>query len=1099
MKIFRENLKRWLPIKVMAVKEGHRIEVFTQGGIDFLGRGDITRVPIKVYVIDDATLTPVELRTIQGLVTDPITDISSIDSPVNSVVPKGSVIIERSLKPGVTDPEGEQTRAVIERELGRQIGPVSTGRQYLHVGDMDETQYALFRKKKGSPVINDFIRADSQPSRNLLRRGMDHWWTRATKKFYGEGNPGIGFHFPHADQPIPPVFEYLDFNVSNQQLEKISEERELSLNLEEMTAIKDQFFDTEFLKARKEVAGLDAMPTDAEAEAIAQTWSEHCCHKKFNAIWEYTSLDPHDEADIPKVTNSVFNSIIRSATEQIISQQDDPYVVSVFSDNAGVVTLDREGNYTFAHKVETHNFPSSLEGFGGANTGTGGVIRDPMSTGKFMDPCLSQYAFCVAPPDYYSDLSIDIQSPGRTLETVVAGVEDYGNKFGIPTSCGKVQIDPGWLKCAVYVGCGAVNKARTKNRRLNHVKEIKSGYIALSLGGGVGKDGIHGATASSTDIGAGAEAKESINQSVQIGNPIVEKCVAEVMKILNEKDYIEASQDCGAGGWNSAVGELTGLLQEIEQTRYKIQEHFASKGVVQGDSLERKLEVASEVVDFDKTIYKPYLHTLEDEIESGEMFTRLSNGKGGIVMDLTHVREKYKGLMAWEKLISEAQEREVIVVKPEKLKEVLEICRHYNVEATKLGIFNDTGNYHVIDQDVSVVFLPTEFLHRGLPQMKIKAEWEPPELSEPDLEVPDDITEWFHKMLGRPNIQNYDWIRTRYDHEVGGGSCLKPLVGKGRGTSDATASNPILERPEVVIESLGSNPWQGDIDTYHMGRNNVVDAIGRIVAAGGSLEKIFFNGNTTCPKPEQDPYIAAQVMRMLRGSADAEIAFGTPRISGKDSTSMQRDYESTEGRGKQVVKAKPDLLMSGIGIVDNDSTITSCDFKIADDRIYVIGKTRDELGASEYYQMHDEIGKNVPKSDFLEIRAQYQALESAIKQGFVNSAQYIGKGGLAEALSRCSLAGDIGALVELSQIDEGLGRADKILFSESTGRFVVSVNPSKREQFEKAMEKVYCQEIGRVYEERDFKAIYESQSVIDSNVDVMRKENMGEIRLPLAA
>jgi len=1038
--------------------------VLTADSIDFSKRGLASRLPIRVFNIKDS-LSPQEAAIVKKILADPIVDVASVDSPVISNLPEEGIAVEMSPKPGVTDPEGEAARNVIQRALGREMGPVSTARQYIWVGELDANQFIGLTKQLGNPLINEFRQAPAKG-----------WQGR-----------GIRFHFPDVNLPRAQAFQYLDLEVSDEAMTKLSDERLLAMNLEEMKTTRDLFRNQKFVEERKR-AGLEAKPTDAELEAIAQSWSEHCIHKKLNAIWEYTTDDPHDKSGLPTITDSLFKSIIQEATFRIIKERGIDWLVSVFEDNAGVVRLNN--NYNAAHKVESHNHPSALDGHGGANTGTGGVIRDPRSTGKGMSLVSSQWTFGVAHPNSYRDLPSDIQSPARTLQTVVTGVEDYGNKMGIPTMCGGVTIDDGLLKPRIGVGCVAVAPAKI-NGRDTHTKDIRPGYIIISVGGKVGKDGIHGATGSSTDLSATAEQSSQVNQSVQIGNPIVEKNVFETMDILEELDLLEATQDCGAGGWNSAVGELAGLLNDLEATRYEVHTRFEERGVTVGTPARQRLEAVMNMPDLRK-VASPFADQIIFEITTGEIFRRKGNGRGGVVMDLTHAPEKYAGLAGWEKLVSEAQEREVLVVKPENLERVLKICEHNNVEATQIGVFNDSGAYRVLDQDKTMVFLPVEFLHRGLPQMRIKAHWSPSKNKEPEIRLKEDLTGDVNAIMRAPNVQLYDWIITRYDHEVQGGSRLKPIVGKGRGRSDAIAYRPILTEKEVIIETWASNIWQGQIDAYEMGVNNVVDAVGRVIAAGGNLEKIAFNGNTFCPKPEKDVHIAAQVARMLKGSADAEVGLSTPRISGKDSTGMERSYTSTETGQEVKVKSKSELLMSAMAIIPDESTVTSPDFKNPGDLVYVVGETRDELGASEFYAMHNEVGRNVPVTNLPEIKARYQNLSVAIKIGVVHSCQYVGRGGLAAAIANCAIAGDLGAKITLDPINK-LGRADKILFSETTGRFVVTVPKSKRDCFESAMGD-YAVEVGEVRLDSEVCIRYQEKNVVSTTTDELRESYKGEIR-----
>ncbi|MBM3233959.1 hypothetical protein FJZ19_02595 [Candidatus Pacearchaeota archaeon] len=1062
-----------------------RIEVMAYDSIDFSKKGPASKRPIKVFNIKD-TLSREEAERAKAILADPIVDVASVDLPILSSLPEESSVIEQSPKPGVTDPEGVEARKILSRALGREIGPVQSSSQYLWIGELEGDDYVRATKQLGNPLINEFRRVKSS-----------EW----------DATRGVGFHFPDVNLPKPEPFTYIltDDGVSlhqratDDELLKISDDRLLALNLEEMLTIKHLFENPDFIEKRKE-KGLEATPTDAEVEALGQTWSEHCIHKKLTGKWVYTSDDKDDKSGLPEITNNVLKSVIQVPARVLAGKVD--WLVSIFEDNSGVIKLN--DNWNIAHKVETHNHPSALDGFGGADTGTGGVIRDPGSTGKGMTPVSSQFSFRKPHPCSYPYLPLDIQSAARMFQTVTEGVEDYGNKFGIPTMCGSVLIDPvpgrekegsGWLKPGVVVGCVAVAPAQV-NEELTHTKDIRPGYIAISLGGRVGKDGIHGATGSSGSLSAEAEKSQLMNQSVQIGNPITEKNVFEAMYALLQKGYIRATQDCGAGGWNSAISELGALLNELEEARYQIKTEFARRGITKNNNLEEKLAAATQISGLEQLnmpVASPFYDTLKCEIDSGEIFDYESTGKGGVDMDLTHAPEKYPGLAGWEKLVSEAQEREIIVIKPEHLPQVLEICEHLNVEATPIAVFNDTGYYEVKDQDRTITFLPMTFLHRGLPQMTIQARYTPCQNKEPELPEQDDLTGTLLELLGAPNMQSYEWIFTKYDHEVRGGSLIKPIVGKGRGKSDAIAYRPVLGEKEVVIETQGSNPWQGDIDAYEMGKNSVIDAVGRVIAAGGNLEKIVFNGNTLCPPPEKNPEIAAKVIRMLKGGADAQLALENATISGKDSTSMKRQYKSTLTSEIVSVQGKTELVMSALAVAEDDSTLVTPDFKLPGDLVYIVGETRDELGASEYYLLHNQTGRNVPTANLPEIKKRYQTLSSAIKAGFVHSCQYLGKGGLAAAISNCAIAGDLGAVININSIDNNLGRADKILFSETTGRFVVSVSRDKQAEFEEYM-KGYATKIGEVGESKVC-VRYKGKNVVLTQVNDLRESNKGEIKL----
>ena len=275
-------------------------------------------------------------------------------------------------------------------------------------------------------------------------------------------------------------------------------------------------------------------PTDIELEIIAQTWSEHCIHKVFRGIIEY------EEDGRKEVIDNLLKSTLFRETEELKK----PYCLSVFKDNAGVVEFDRE--YGIAFKVETHNHPSALEPYGGAETGIGGVIRDILGVGLGAKPILNTDVFCFGPLDYpYDKLPHSVLHPRRIYKGVVSGVRDYGNRMGIPTANGAILFDEGYLaNPLVYCGTlGLIPRDKIE-------KEVKPGDLILVIGGRTGRDGIHGATFSSLSL------KKGISASVvQIGAPITEKKFLDVLLVARDQNLFRSITDCGAGGLSSAVGE----------------------------------------------------------------------------------------------------------------------------------------------------------------------------------------------------------------------------------------------------------------------------------------------------------------------------------------------------------------------------------------------------------------------------------------------------------------------------------------------------------------------------------------------------------------
>jgi len=322
------------------------------------------------------------------------------------------------------------------------------------------------------------------------------------------------------------IIKILD--ADDKQLIKISKEGLLALSLEEMRAIKKYFSS----KKRN--------PTDCELETIAQTWSEHCKHKTLTAEVELKIIKNGRIKKIKKYKNVLKETIFES-TKKI----NHPDCLSVFVDNAGVVKFDKE--YAVAFKVETHNHPSALEPYGGAATGIGGVIRDIIGCGLSAKPIANTDVFCFGNLDYDKKLPQGVFHPKRIFKGVVSGVRDYGNRMGIPTVNGAIIFDDGFLyNPLVYCGCVGIIPVKKID------KKVTPGQVIILVGGKTGRDGIHGATFSSDALH-----NKLPTSVVQIGDPITEKMMLDVILKARDLDLFTAITDCGAGGLSSACGELT--------------------------------------------------------------------------------------------------------------------------------------------------------------------------------------------------------------------------------------------------------------------------------------------------------------------------------------------------------------------------------------------------------------------------------------------------------------------------------------------------------------------------------------------------------------
>jgi phosphoribosylformylglycinamidine synthase len=345
------------------------------------------------------------------------------------------------------------------------------------------------------------------------------------------------------------------------------------------------------------------------------------------------------------------------------------------------------------------------------------------------------------------------------------------------------------------------------------------------------------------------------------------------------------------------------------------------------------------------------------------------------------------------------------------------------------------------------------------PQWTFEAEWTSPEsrgLVEPELDGMDNGSRLLLDLLARPNICSREWIIRQYDHEVQGTSVVKPLVGKGRDVnSDAVVIRPVLESVQGLAATQALLPAYSQIDTYHMAACTIDEAVRRVVAVGGDPERIGGVDNFCWPTIQYDPdknpdgkYKAAQLVRANWALRDICTAYGIPLLSGKDSMYVDGHLKGPDGKTHKV-SALPTLQFSCTSIVSDITTCVTMDCKFAGDLVYVLGETRNELGASEYYEHFGHVGLHVPELQPEYSMKLYRTLNQAIQNGLVASCHGIYRGGLGVHLALVSMAGGLGMDVELSAVPRNDVKQDHvILFSETPGRFIVTINPEHRETFE---------------------------------------------------
>ena len=785
--------------------------------------------------------------------------------------------------------------------------------------------------------------------------------------------------WPMIEYPAKPPQEFkepahIDLEISDDELIEISETGLLALNLEEMQAIQSHYRNDAVRSARQAAGIVDDRPTDVELECLAQTWSEHCKHKIFASKIHHKDLETGEES----VVDSIFKTHIMKPTHDMQKEVD--WLLSVFHDNSGVIAWDDE--WSVCMKAETHNSPSALDPYGGAMTGIVGVNRDILGTGLGARPIANTDVFCFGPPNWEGEIPENLFHPSRVLRGVHSGVRVGGNESGIPTINGAIIFDERYLgKPLVYCGTVGLMPRKLPDGRESHIKTPTAGDIVYMVGGRVGYDGIHGATFSSLEL-----TEESPSSAVQIGDPITQKKMIDMLLEARDAGLITCITDNGAGGLSSSIGEMA------EYTN-------------------------------------------------------------GCRIDLAKVPLKQPGLSPWEILVSESQERMTVAIKSDDVQAFESLAALHEVEATAVAEFTSTGMFHVQYNDSTVAYLPIEFLHDGVPQLQLESEWQPPKHAAFETPPTCNHNQILLDLLARPNIASKEtWVR-QYDHEVIAQTAVKPFVGVERdGPADAGVIAPIHGNPRGLVVSCGIAPRYSDIDAGAMAAAAIDEAVRNAVCVGVDVNKIAGLDNFCWPDPiqsEKTPDGKFKLAQLVRANRELERicrAYRLPCVSGKDS--MKNDY----GKGADKISIPPTLLFSLFGDHPDVRNTATSDFKNVGDKIYLVGESHEELGASEVSFMLKEsgtvagIGGKVPAlSNPEKLFKSYNSLSSAINSGLVKTAHDCSEGGLGVTLAEMCIGGRIGASIDLD------GTGDCTLWSrlwgESLGRIVVAVSQENEQKF----------------------------------------------------
>ncbi len=992
----------------------HRIEVWPKGeaaGGDPKGAAlvrDAAAIGVKlasaksaaVYLVeadlDDASLERVRTK----LLADPVTERSLAGA---SAAGKGVRVVEVHPLPGVMDPVAQSVEHAIREMTGLAHVRVSTGWRYELHGCSEDDAKKVATRLIANPVIQRVV-----------------YGAYAPEKF------PVGASHEHAVRHIPIL------KLDDAGLLKLSREGHLFLSLDEMKAIQSYY---RGLSPARE-------PTDIELETLAQTWSEHCVHKTLKSNVRYSGeLDndvivwqgrPGHEIVTGKdgkkelVIRNLLKSTVAAATHELIKEGID-WTLSVFVDNAGVIAFDDE--HAVCVKVETHNHPSAIEPYGGAATGIGGCIRDVIGTGLAARPIASTDVFCVAFPDGWeeeiakskfpngkSDARYSVDGlnlpfgplpfaisqlppgclhPRRILSQVVAGVRDYGNRMGIPTVSGAVAFDNRYVgNPLVFCGCiGVMPRDRVKGK-------VNAGDLIVALGGRTGRDGIHGATFSSTELEH--TSADEFAHAVQIGNAIEEKRVLDA--IIRARDEGEGGPlfsgltDCGAGGFSSAVGEMG--------------------------------------KDVGATVYLERAPLKYEGLSYTEVW--ISEAQERMVLAVPKAN-----LAALQRICDE--ERVELAVLGEF--------------GPPEGSSADDPALRLMYHGTEVGRLSMHLMHEGIPTPHREAKWDgsrslkaeglSPSVGHHASDGVPSVRDALLQLLSHPNIASKHWVIRQYDHEVRGNTVVKPLVGpRGRGPGDASVVQPVPGSKRGLAISQGLQTGIGDRevggDPYLMVLAAVDECVRNLVCVGADPEKIAILDNfcwPSCGKPEN----LGALVRAAEGCYDAAKAYKTPFVSGKDSLNNQLTIPGENGKPARTIEIPYTLLVTGMGIVGDVSRCVTMDAKDEGNVLLLVeAKAQDtlSLGGSHFQQLFpgavEGEQSRVPVTDLVQGPAVARRVAEVISRGVIRSAHDVSDGGVLCAVAEMLIA----AQEQNDASSLGIALQDRpttAWFDESPSRYVLEV------------------------------------------------------------
>ncbi|WP_066367108.1 phosphoribosylformylglycinamidine synthase subunit PurL [Neobacillus fumarioli] len=552
------------------------------------------------------------------------------------------------------------------------------------------------------------------------------------------------------------------------------------------------------------------------------------------------------------------------------------------------------------------------------------------------------------------------------------------------------------------------------------------------------------------------------------GNPLVN---AMCVGLIDHKD-IKKGQAHGLGNTVMYVGAKTGRdgIHGATFASEELTEQSDEKrpAVQVGDPFMEKLllEACLELVQSDALVGIQDMGAAGLASSSSEMASKAGMG---IELNLDLVPQRETGMTAYEMMLSESQERMLIVVKKGREQEIKDLFAKYDLECVAIGKVTDDKQFRLLHKGEVVADIPVDALAEDAPVYH-KPSKEPAYFAEfqaMDNEVPqvDNLKSTLLQLLSQPTIASKEWVYEQYDYMVRTNTVVSPgsdaAVTRIRGTRKALAMTTDCNARYVYLD-----PETG-------GKIAVAEAARNIICSGA--EPLAITDNLNFGNPEK-PEVFWQIEKAADGISEACRVLGTPVIGGNVSL-----YNETSGTA-----IYPTPVIGMVGLITNLDHITTQHFKNAGDLIYLVGETKGEFGGSELQKLlYGRIFGKAPEIDMQVERERQAQVLAAIRTGIVQSAHDLSEGGLAVALAECLFAGNgLGATVTIT------GNQASALFSETQSRFLLSIKKEHQAKFESLVE---AQLIGEVNQSGMLTVAAEGETVLESTVEELKAAWKGAI------